>query len=86
MPSLTLLSSSEMNQMMTMPDRAIRQKMVEISSPTKVKLFLKSKDIDNVEEIYGKLDDTGFNKIERLMSGDITSNANFFFGVLWAFR
>lgn len=65
MPSLTLLSSSE--------------RMVEISSPTKVKLFLKSKGIDNAEEIYGKLDDTGLDKIERLMSGDITSNAKNYF-------
>ena len=48
--------------------------MVEISSRTKVISFLESKGIVNAEEFYGKLDDTGLDKIERMMGGGITSN------------
>ena len=48
--------------------------MVEISSRTKVISFLESKGIVNAEEFYVKLDDTGLDKIERMIGDDITSN------------
>lgn len=53
--------------------------MVEMFSHTKVISYLESKGIDDAEEIYGKLDDTGLDKIERMMGGDITSNEENFF-------
>lgn len=53
--------------------------MVETSSGTKVVSFLESKGIENAEEFYGKLDDTGLDEIERMIGGDITTNEKHFF-------
>ena len=49
-----------------------------MSSPTKVKLSLRSKRIEIAEEIYGNLDDTGLDKIERLMGGDVATSYKFY--------
>lgn len=50
-----------------------------MSSRAEVISFLEKKGIDNAEKFYRKLDDTGLDKIERLMGGDITSNEKNFF-------